>query len=263
MSRVLLSMTHKDILQSPIIAKDGNQNKAEIANVDKGKCKSIRPTSLDRFEEPKTDELQINELEEPFDRKNDLLDDKIKNVAEHCDARRLMSVDDPFKSSRCEKKSPKIVFAGYDDNLKKPYVKIGDAFNSNEARSIILEALEGPYKTQGQSMHWESILDISHLLLTLTIFVENLILKFVLMQLLCLTFLIQHLMIKPFKNKKSNNLETLSLVFLLIISQINGLKGCFIYGVILTMGLSAKIFQILSVLENLFLLCLVAFIMVF
>ena len=124
----------------------------------------------------------------------------------------------------------------------------------------VLSALEGPYKTAGQAIYWESVLAARRLILTLSVFVKNDIPKLFMLQTMCILNLIHHLVIKPFKNRKSNQAETLSLTLLVVITNINALKACFIEGRLQPDGQDGYIFSVLHICETLSLLMLASFI---
>ena len=132
----------------------------------------------------------------------------------------------------------------------------------NEVTDVILETLEGPYNTVGQALYWESILGMQHLLLTFTVFVENLIVKYVLINILCIIFFWHYMLIQPFKEQISNCIETLSLMFIIITSSIHLLKSSVIYRGVIPHHHLRTILGLSGNAENIFLICLFCLILV-
>ena len=117
--------------------------------------------------------------------------------------------------------------------------------------TLILNCLEGPYQTEGQAVYWESILGARRLILTLVIFINNIVWKFMLIQILCICIILHHTMIKPFKNNKSNRIESVSLALIMLIANFNALKGYFIDSGIIVTGPSIHPYNFFSFIERL------------
>ena len=72
--------------------------------------------------------------------------------------------------------------------IKRPVTnkKLQKLKGQGEVRDAILKTLEGPYNTKGQALYWESILGTQRLIFTFTVFIKNLIVKYVLINSLCI-----------------------------------------------------------------------------
>ncbi len=125
------------------------------------------------------------------------------------------------------------------------------------ASEAILSSLQSPYVTTNTgSQYWESVLIFRRLLLGATVLISHYILRMSLSVLLCILFLIHHIFTKPFKNKDSNSVETVSLTFLCVSATISLIKAFYIHtGTILVV--TDLFFKVLKLLESLFLLCLI------
>ncbi len=80
---------------------------------------------------------------------------------------------------------------------------------------------------------------------------------------LCLIFLIHHLERKPFTHGISNKAETFSLSLLCGIAAINLLKACFLYAELNFQGSQAEILSYLELMEGMFVILLILFIVFF
>ena len=119
-------------------------------------------------------------------------------------------------------------------------------------RSVVLNCLEGPYRTEGQSAYWESIMLVKRLILTLFIFVDELILKYLFITSFCILFFIHHNLVRPYKAKRANLIETLSLMLIIITANVNSLKACFVANGIIPSGSFLSVLSSLDIVENCF-----------
>ena len=132
---------------------------------------------------------------------------------------------------------------------------------SCDDKRTILDALEGPYNDDSYALYWESILSIRRLLFTVTVFIDNRIIKFVIIETLCIVSLLHHSFIKPFKHPASNQVEMLSLIFLSLLDMISGLKLGYI-NVGVQAGPVSGTFQVLNFVEGLFPFVILLFIII-
>ena len=70
-------------------------------------------------------------------------------------------------------------------------------------------------------MYWESMVELRRLLLSLLVFVNNQVLQIVCSLFLCFSFLLQHIISFPFKNNRSNYIESISLALLCMSAVLN------------------------------------------
>ena len=120
---------------------------------------------------------------------------------------------------------------------------------------VILGVLEGPYRKDVQCMYWESMLCFYRLSFIVSLFVRNLVIKYIMIQTFCLLSLIHHALVKPYIHSKSNNAAILSLICLCAVGFINGIKAGFITTGF-EVGPDSVILKILSLTENVFTLFL-------
>ncbi len=136
-------------------------------------------------------------------------------------------------------------------------VKDGD----DDVETAIYGGLRGGFReSEGGTQYWEGILMLRRLLICLTIVVTNTVIQLALCLALCLIFLIHHLMKRPFAHKLSNAAETFSLALLCGVAAINLLKARFLYGGADTYGHQDKILKDLELVELLFIIFLIVFI---
>lgn len=107
----------------------------------------------------------------------------------------------------------------------------------SEDLCALKEMLLGPYKKpeentsrkHGAAVYWQSVLIARRFMLALVYcVVTEPSTRLFCMTLVCVFVLCCHLMVKPFRNKFANNLETLSLLFLVVLGLINLFKSVFV-----------------------------------
>ena len=97
----------------------------------------------------------------------------------------------------------------------------------------MLNVLEGPFrkrhgtnKSISYKLPWEAVLTARRLILIFTrTFINNVLLRLFLMQVSMILFLVHHIYIQPYSTKVLNNIETVSLLMLIIICIINTVPG--------------------------------------
>ena len=94
--------------------------------------------------------------------------------------------------------------------------------------SAILRYLHDPYNCQVRPICWESVLVFRKLVIALPIFINNMILRYIYIDIISIGIILLQNLIKPFKERKVNFMETFSLVSITIIANINAIKACFV-----------------------------------
>ena len=96
----------------------------------------------------------------------------------------------------------------------------------NKDHHVMLYTLPSPYKAGELTSYWDSVIIIRRLLISalFLVSVESFI-KFALITVLCIAFLVNRAIYFPFKNVETNRAETLSLFFLTFCGIINLLKS--------------------------------------
>ena len=97
----------------------------------------------------------------------------------------------------------------------------------------MLNVLEGPFrkrhgpnKNVNYKLPWETVLTARRLILIFTrTFINNVLLRLFLMQVSMILFLVHHIYIQPYSTKVLNNIETVSLLMLIVICIINTVPG--------------------------------------
>ncbi len=100
---------------------------------------------------------------------------------------------------------------------------------------VLKEMLLGPYKKPGENgskygaLYWQSVLIARRFVLVLIYcVVTEPSVRLFCMTLVCVLVLCCHLIVKPFRNSFANNLESLSLLFLVVLGLINIFKSVFV-----------------------------------
>ena len=138
--------------------------------------------------------------------------------------------------------------------------------NSEESETVqnmneeILNCFQGAYNNKAK--YWESVMILRRLLLGATVLIPNSIYQMASCTVLCLMFLVHHIYEKPFLYQLSNKIEFLSLFFLCLVSTINIFKSVYIDLGMIPQGASVNFFKVLRLLESLFVLVLILFIVI-
>lgn len=110
-----------------------------------------------------------------------------------------------------------------------------DIEEESENFNALKEMLLGPYKKREENaskpgaIYWQSVLIARRFVLVLVYgVVTEPSTRLFCMTLVCVLVLCCHLMVKPFRNRLANNLETLFLLFLVILGLINLFKSVFV-----------------------------------
>ena len=126
---------------------------------------------------------------------------------------------------------PTLVFWLFRSACSSERMNIEDSQNLNALEELIL----GPYKrhqenqrNHGAAPYWQSILIARRLILVvLYCMITEPFMRLFCMTVVCVLVLFSHFLVKPFKNSFANNLESLSLLFLVILGLINLCKSVF------------------------------------
>ena len=97
----------------------------------------------------------------------------------------------------------------------------------------MLNVLEGPFrkyhgtnKSNNYKLPWEAVLIARRLILIITrTFINNVLLRLYLMQVSIILFAFHHIYVQPYSTKVLNNIETLSLLMLIVICIVNTVPG--------------------------------------
>ena len=100
-------------------------------------------------------------------------------------------------------------------------VTFSESSDIENSSKIVLGCFEGPFKPKGLTLYWEGIIEARKLILSLTIFINNIQLQLLLCLMICVLILIHHMKCCPFKENSSNWCETFSLCLLILFSLIN------------------------------------------
>ena len=173
--------------------------------------------------------------------------------------------------SACFLPLPTLLYCVFKKILKKffnkTYLELDNQQRNNihklsDTSNVIEEAFVGPYKSNGQAFYCESVLGARRLLLTLTLFVNDSLLKFILLQFLCIIFFCHHILINPFKHRNSNNAETISLFLITVTTFFNAVIACFLYNGIIDAGPLEMLFKFMEITKDMAVYCLLLFIAV-
>ncbi len=125
----------------------------------------------------------------------------------------------------------------------------------------IISVLQGPFKKDNKrfALYWEGMISVRHLLINALTLVRSGSVKMISMTGLCLAFLYQHNSVSPFKIRKSNHVEGLSLSLLIMRSVINLLKASLTDSGVVPSGPSVRSFKGLELSEKLFVFIIIAY----
>ncbi len=94
----------------------------------------------------------------------------------------------------------------------------------------MFDRFRGGYKDNGSGAeYWESVMILRRLLLSATALVPGSLIQLTICFIFCVTFLVHHILIQPFEYPVSNQVETLSLSSLCLVSVINIIKSMHVY----------------------------------
>ena len=110
--------------------------------------------------------------------------------------------------------------------------RVEDAPLDQNTREM-LNVLEGPFrkyhgtsKSNNYKLPWEAVLIARRLILiTMRTFIDNVLLRLYLMQLSMIMFAFHHSYVQPYSSKVLNNIETVSLLMLIVICIVNTVPG--------------------------------------
>ena len=132
----------------------------------------------------------------------------------------------------------------------------------SDSSETIVSVLQGPYLEDEKhfTLYWEAMVSFRRLLITGLTLVPNASIQMIIITTLCLIFLIQHIYMSPFRVRTSNDIEALSLTFLVLTSVINLLKASLTDSVTVPSGPSVPFFKTMELCEKLFVLLIIAYI---
>ena len=132
---------------------------------------------------------------------------------------------------------------------------------SAEATEII-SVLQGPYREDKKHMtlYWEAMVSIRRLLISAMMLVGYASIRMMILTALCNIFLCQHIYMVPFQVRTSNNVETLSLLFLCLVSVSNLLKACLTDSGVVPSGPPVGFFKSLQFIESILVVALIVFV---
>ena len=131
----------------------------------------------------------------------------------------------------------------------------------NTITKEIIDCFQGTYcKTSVGTKYWESVMILRRLLLGATTLIPDNIIQMALCFVLCLIFLIHHVILKTFICNSSNKVETLSLITLCLVSIINLFKSVYIQVGIVPEGPIIDYFKFQRIVESSFSIFLICFI---
>ena len=110
--------------------------------------------------------------------------------------------------------------------------RVEDAPLDRNTREM-LNVLEGPFrkyhgtsKSNNYKLPWEAVLIARRLILIIMkTFINNVLLRLYLMQVSMILFAFHHIYVQPYSTKVLNNIETISLLMLIVISIVNTVPG--------------------------------------
>ena len=117
--------------------------------------------------------------------------------------------------------------------LRKPNADRVEDAPLDENTGEMLNVLEGPFrkyhgtsKSNNHKLPWEAILSARRLILIIMrTFISNVLLRLYLMQVSMILFAFHHIYVQPYSTKILNNIETVSLLMLIVICIINKVPG--------------------------------------
>ncbi len=136
--------------------------------------------------------------------------------------------------------------------------------NADDMEQAIYEGFKGGYRdSKGGTQYWECVMMLRRLLLSATALIPNSVIQLSVCLTLCIVFLIHHTLVKPFRHHVSNKAETLSLCLLCGTAGINLIKSILLFLGENPQGDLVGIMMNLTLLESMFILFLLAFILFF
>ena len=115
--------------------------------------------------------------------------------------------------------------------------------------SKITDKIDDPYNNS-VGMYWDGVFALRKLVIALSILINNSILKYIYLNIICITILLHHYMVKPFKERRVNSLETFSLILITIVTNINTVKAGFVTIGLRIVGPTQIIITFISVAET-------------
>ena len=98
-----------------------------------------------------------------------------------------------------------------------------------EVLKVLHDSFRPPSRRKGGSLHWESVLiGRRFLLLSYQVFFPDPLIRLFFMDITCLFVFAWHLTVKPFRDRKANVIEAISLAFLVVIATINLIQAHFL-----------------------------------
>ena len=110
-------------------------------------------------------------------------------------------------------------------------------------------------------LYWEAMVTIRRLMIVGMTLVIHASFRMVIITAFCLIFLVQHIYMRPFHARKSNDVETLSLALLVMASMINLPKAFLTDSGVIPSGPIVPFFKSLELCEKMFVLILIVYIL--
>ncbi len=148
--------------------------------------------------------------------------------------------------------------------LKHSYTEQPGQLSKSTSSSAIISLLQGPYRESDKNMtlYWEAMVSMRRLVITSLTLIPIASIRMIIITLVCVAFFGQQIHYKPFAIKTSNSIETLSLLLISMTSVINLLKACLTDSGIVPSGPSVSFFKTLELLEKMFVLVLIMYVLV-
>ena len=126
----------------------------------------------------------------------------------------------------------------------------------------IISVLQGPYREDKKHMtlYWEAMVSIRRLVISAMMLVGYASIRMMILTALCNIFLCQHIYMVPFQVRTSNNVETLSLLFLCLVSVSNLLKACLTDSGVVPSGPPVAFFKSLQFIESILVVLLIVYV---
>ena len=144
----------------------------------------------------------------------------------------------------------KWIVRGYKKTEDDDVSFIGNLNDSKEIKKVLHEPFRGPSGDDCGTMYWESVLTGRRLiLLAIHTFATDPMVKFLCLDCACVLILVHHLSLRPFRDRKANIFESLSLMSLLIICTFSLAEATYFSEGIEPTGPSESLFHTLQWIE--------------
>ncbi len=156
-----------------------------------------------------------------------------------------------------------VLWAGKKESSVNKVESISSKKVSEQSQQEMFDRFRGGYKTTGKwAPYWECVVIFRRLLIGATALVHYSLYQRSTCLCICVLFLMHHIYVQPFEQRISNQVETMSLFFLCVVSGINLIKSVYLQSGIIPFGSDADFNHYLGWAESMFVLCLILFILV-